>query len=336
MQFLSIENTTRLSELSERVGSRNVEYILALNDLTRTPDIGKQFYTRCADIQQNAEEVPYQRKITILNSFTQDSDVFETAALLSENGWKVLSNLNTFPDRLRIPDTITLPDSTDIIGNGIYIGSVPYNKAMNWLNTPPHTIDPSIFNEYSTIRSARVQAFSPYGGVTERNQWFNLPWGEVTLYSSLSGDSVDFPVYPEEVEDGVKANYTTMPDILYQYEPWYLYQSSGPRSNTYEFFFHRDMWTGDHRDGRANQLIRFCQANCYPEFNGSAVNVSTVSLYVSGSNLITGILTECNTQWSGPLLSDGWYAACRLTLSITEISQEALNYTVQANKPLIG
>lgn len=336
MQFLSIENTTRLSELSERVGSRNVEYILALNDLTRTPDIGQQFYTRCEDIQQNTEEVPYQRKITILNSFTQDSDVFETAALLSENGWKVLSNLNTFPDRLRIPDTITLPDSTDIIGNGIYIGSVPYNKAMNWLNTPPHTIDPSIFNEYSTIRSARVQAFSPYGGVTERNQWFNLPWGEVTLYSSLSGDSVDFPVYPEEVEDGVKANYTTMPDILYQYEPWYLYQSSGPRSNTYEFFFHRDMWTGDHRDGRANQLIRFCQANCYPEFNGSAVNVSTVSLYVSGSNLITGILTECNTQWSGPLLSDGWYASCRLTLSITEISQEALNYTVQANKPLIG
>lgn len=334
MQFLSISATTRLQDLSDTVGERNVEDVLSLNGLTRTPNIGAQFYNNVSQIQNDTENVDYQRKSTILNTFVQDSDVFEEAALSSELGWKVLSNLNTFPDRLKIPETLSLPDSVDIIGNGISIGNTVYSQVMEALETPPHTIPPEIFNTYSAITHTTIT--DKLSGSNSPLQWFNLPWGDITLRSSIGGESWDIPAYPEELSDGVVANYSTMPDLLYQYEPWYVYNSSGPRSNTYEFHLHRDMWTGDHTDGRANELIRFCQAQCYPQFNGSAVNVPIVTLYVKGEVLITGIMTECNVDWAGPIGQDGWYLEFTLSLSITEVASQALNYDVIRQKPLIG
>ena len=62
------------------------------------------------------KNVSFQTKSTILNSLTSDADVFETAALLSENGWKVLQSLGTMPGMLRITEIITLPDSINIVG----------------------------------------------------------------------------------------------------------------------------------------------------------------------------------------------------------------------------
>lgn len=334
MQFLQISRSTKLNDLADAVGSRNLEDVLSLNDLVRTPNIGQQFFDNVQKIISEESNVDYQRKGTILNTFVQDSDVFEEAALSSESSWKVLSKINTFEDRLKIPDTLQLPDSVYIIGNGIAIGNEIYSAAMSDLNTAPHTIRPEIFNSYSTIKNSTIT--DKLNGINTPLQWFNLPWGDITLRSSIDGESWDIPAYPEEYSDGVVANYTTMPDLLYQYEPWYLYNSSGPRTNKYEFKLHRDMWTGDHRDGRANELIRFCEAQCYPQYNGSAVNIPTVTLYIKGENLITGIMTECNVEWSGPIGLDGWYLAFTLSFSITEIANQALNYNVIRQKPLIG
>ena len=334
MQYLSINNDTTLRDLSDRVGDRNVETFLAINGLTRSPNIGEQFSNKTQTILSSNMAVDWQRKSTILNKFSGDSDIFEEAALLDNNAWKVLDALETFPNRLKVPETITLPSSTDIIGNGQGVDSRVYWNAMNLLATDPHIIDPGIFNQYSTIQNTKITgSVSPSSNNTTL---FNLPWGDISLYSTLAGESVDIPVYPEELEDNVSANYTTMPDLLYQYEPWYMYQSSGPRSNSYEFHMHRDMWTGDHRDGKANELIRFCQAACYPEYNGSAVYSDTVTLYVKGSALITGILTNVGVEWSGPIGLDGWYLEFKLTLDITEISENALSNSVMRAKSIIG
>jgi len=334
MQFIYIKNNTTLSEFSELVGSRNVEKVLHINEVKRCPRIGKYFTDMCKNIINTVENVTWQRKSAILNTFTQDSDVFELAALSSDSAWKIISELVTFPGMLRIPETIRIPDSVNVIGNGVAIGDIIYNKAIKQLETPPHTIDPAIFNEYSSRRHFNILE---YGDASEDPMhWFKLPWGEVTLYSSISGESMDFPVYPEELDDGVKANYSTMPDMLYQYEPWYVYNSSGPRQCAYKFSLHRDMWTGDHRDGKCNELIRFCESNCYPEYNGAAVNSPLVTLYISGSSLITGIMTDVSVAWDGPLGLDGWYLHCTITLNITEISPNALNYVSVRNKPLIG
>lgn len=352
MQFLKISNNVTLAELTDRVGSKNIEYVIAENNLPRVVQIGKAFKKMCDDAVANAREqqtdptelmVDWQRRMSILNTMVQDSDIFEEACSLTDAGWVILSVLNTFPKMLRIPyEIFTLPDAVDVLGDGDPVDEVVYAKVANFISTYPYEIPSSVFSEYNASPGLRQRRGSVDAmgvnipTVQSVMQWFQIPWGKITLYSSLTGTQVDFPVYPEEISDGRHANYETMPDLIYQYEPWQLYTSSGPRNVTYKFDFHRDMWTGDHRDGKANELIRFCEAQCYPEYKGSFVNTSTCTLYVSGKSLITGILTEVSTDWSGPLGLDGWYLHCVLTLTFTEVSKEVLDHRTVMQKPLIG
>lgn len=336
MQFLSINKKTTLLDLIKSVGTRNVDSVLALNSLPRTAKIGAAldnlYKNQGFDSEPNVE---YQKKVSILNTLTDDSDIFESASMLSEYGWKILAAFGSLPNMIRIPETIKLPDSPNILGNGEPVSKVIYEKAISMLSDDKiykHTIDPSIFNEYSSARGSQIvdshQMSNPI-------QWFNLPWGKITLYSSLGGDSMDFPVFPDEFKNSNQANYDTMPDTIYQYEPWQVYKSSGPRTNTFTFNMHRDMWTGNHLDGKCNELIRFCQANCYPEFKGAAVQTSTVTLYIAGKPYISGILTSVDDSWDGPIGQDDWPLHCTLELNITEVSEDALSYTKVRERGLI-
>ena len=334
-QYIRIANNTTLSDLSTIIGATNIEYLLAGNNLTWQPNVGQQFYNLQQSAINDTPSISWQRKSTLLNGLTDSTDVFETAALLSESGWKVLSSLNTLPNTLRIPDTISVPASTDILGDGVAIGRITYEKAMEGLQNPPHMVDPSIFNEYSTIKPTQI-VDSSSDSSSDVFQYFKIPWGEVTLYSSMDDNTIDFPVYPEEVGDNRQATYTTMPEMLYQYEPWYVYTSSGPRANTYKFSFHRQMWTGNEADGKSNELIRFCQAQCYMNFIGSAIRCPQVTLYIGGSSVIHGIVTDVTANWDGPLLSDNWYAHCELSISITEIAEQTLTYDAVRSLPTIG
>lgn len=332
MQYLKITPTFTLPELNKRVGSRNVSSILHLNNLSRSFDVGKQYLDLCKSVQSAQSNVSWERKSAILNTMTKDSDIFETAALASEDEWQVISNLNSFNNMLQIPETLELPAASDILGNNNAISSLVYQHVMDSLKTYQQ-VDPSIFNQYSTIKDAQIQ--STYSSPLVF-QWFNIPWGEITLYSSLDGVSKDIPVYPNELSDGVKGNYTQMPDMLYQYEPWQVYSSSGPRTCPLTFDFHRDMWTGDHRDGGANELIRFMEAQCYPEYDGSAVYSSTCTLFIHGRPYVSGVVTDVSTTWDGPIGLDGWYLHCTVTITFTEVASSPLNYTTVKNKPLIG
>ena len=198
-------------------------------------------------------------------------------------------------------------------------------------------IDPSIFNEYSTNKPVNLSQYNNTPtSKTDMYNAFNLPWGKIQLYSSLSDSLIDFPVYPEQLSDGAKANFTQMDGIIYQYEPWYTYESSGPREMSYTFHFHRDMWSGNHLDGKANELIRFCEANCYPDYNGSAVHAATVRLYINGAMHISGILTSVQTNWSGPFGQDGWYLECELVLNITEVATAPKTFQSVRQQGLIG
>ncbi len=343
MQFLQITDDMTLSQLIDRVGAKNVDEILQYNSVKRTHAIGEA-YNHMVDVityaytELNSDEVltevSYKNKIDVLNTLTEDADVFEAAALQSEDGWKLLASIGTMPGYLRIPPTITLPDSTDILGGtDTPIAKTTYNKAMNYLKNNEN-VDPIIFNTYSDRQSGA--GYTSQNQVADVYQWFKIPWGEITLYSSISNTSMEFPVYPEEYSDERQANYDTMPDMLYQYEPWQVYKSSGPRNNSYTFKMHRDMWTGDHRDGKCNELIRFCQANCYPRYRGSLVDTAKVTLYIAGQALISGIMTSVKTNYSGPVGLDGMPLYVEMTLTIIEVSDEALNYDTVARKGVIG
>lgn len=339
MQFLDIATNTVLSGLSRIVGKSNLDEVLTRNELTRTHQIGKQFYQKCNDIINSAKTVTTDRKISHLNTLTGDADVFQSAALMSENEWKVFDAIGTLPGTLRMPDTVTIPSSASVHGGGgRSIPTLIYNKTINSLKEKD-MVDPSIYTSFSTMRHTSLatgRGVRNQAGSFDVFSGFKIPWGDILLYSSLADDSVAFPVYPEELEDSRKANYVNMPETLYQYEPWFAYGTSGPRQVELTFTFHRDMWTGDHRDGCANDLIRFCEACCYPHYNGSAVHSATVRLYVKGKTFISGIMTAATTKWGGPIGLDGWYLACELTLSITEISDVALSFDSVRNFDVIG
>lgn len=335
MQFLKIQNSTTLSDLSDMVGDKNVSNVLSLNGLKREKYIGRQFKEKCKNVIDTSEPIGWERQSSILSKYSSDAEIFEEAAIQGQSGWKVLANVGTFQNALAMPDNVVLPNSTDIIGNGKPLSKNIQEKAMDQLYTAPHYIDPSIFDDYSPVRNTLSVSGSPR---TSSNifEMFKIPWGKITLYDSISATSIDFPVYPESVQDSRKANYTTMQDILYQYEPWQIYTGSGPRSNSYTFHFHRQMWTGNELDGKANELIRFCEACLYPEFKGSAVNTSTVRLYVEGNTLISGIMSDVAVQWDGPIGQDGWYLECTLEITITEVAEQVLSHDVVKNLKIIG
>lgn len=335
MQFLRIQNSTTLSELADAVGERHVSNVLSLNGLIREKYIGKQFKEKCDNVIKISDAVGWERQSVMLNKFAQDSEVFEEAALQSQSGWKVLSNVGTFPGALAMPDNVVLPNSIDVIGSGYPVSKVTQEKVMNSLYTPPHYIEPSLFDDYAS-RINSVHTVKKQEGNSGIFDMFGIPWGKITLYDSISNESVDFPVYPETLSDSRTANYTTMQDLLYQYEPWQIYTGSGPRSQSYTFHFHRQMWTGNELDGKANELIRFCEACLYPEFKGSAVNTSTVKLYVEGKTLISGILTDVVVSWDGPIGLDGWYLECTMEITITEVADQPLSHDVVRKFPLIG
>ena len=334
--FLQVSNGMTLKQLASYVGSQAVNKVLNLNGLSRQRDVASQLKRKCEEVKKSAERVSWKRKSEILNTFSTDSDVFEYAATQSEDGWKVLSNLMTFEDTLAIPDTVEVVKYDDVLGNGKPVASDVYKKVMNSLKYTD-SIDTSIFNDFSTIMPTSVANGSrSSNNVNGIFQAFKIPWGEITFYSSLSDQSVDIPAYPESIKDPRTASYVTMPDTLYQYEPWYLYSSSGPRELSVDFHLHRQMWTGDERDGKANELIRFIQASTFPKYNGSAVSSDMCTLYIAGKPYVRGILTGCEVEWTGPIGLDDFYLEFNLSLSFIEISNKALSYDTVKSMPLIG
>lgn len=340
MQYLTTTKDMTLQQLINIVGDRNIDDVLNANGLERAYNVGEKFYERNMSVQSKGINVSPQKKLNILNQFVGDSDLFEKAAMSSESEWVVLSSYNCFSDAFRIPDSVILPQSVGVLGNHEPIPDKIYSECTEALLNPegeePQNLD-VIFAEYS----AAYYGMSFVDDNTDNTvinayQWFKLPWKDVFLYSNLSDEIISFPVYPEGFSDGVSATYEDMPEMLYQYEPWKVYKSSGPREITFNFKnIHRDMWNGDHRDGMANKLIRDCQANCYPEYNGSLVNYSLVSMYIHGQNLITGVMTECSVDWKPPIGLDGFYLVFDLSFKISEISPQPLNYTTVKNKGLI-
>lgn len=346
-KYISVKSTDKLIDLVNRVGDKNISNILSTNGLERAVNIGREFADMCNSYIQNSEPVSWKTKTSILNAMSTDSDVFEKASLQDDDDWKVLAKTGTFNKYLKIPTGIYIPDGIDVLGNGIPVAKHVYDKAMESLaDSSSHEVDPNIYNEYnasSAVIGRSDYAFRNNGMLARTSsdndiyKYFHLPWGEIILYDALSDTSIEFPVYPEEYQDKRSANYDQMPDILYQYEPWMVYQSSGPRQNTFTFHMHRQMWTGNESDGQANRLIRFCESCVYPKYAGSAVITPTVQLRIHGNTLISGILTEVSKSWSGPISSiDAWYLEFTLELSITEVSDVPLNYDTVRSMGLIG
>jgi len=349
MQMINLQTMgiKTLSDLTSVVSPENVDTVLNINNIPRTPNIAQAYQQVCDDIvSQSTEPISPNTKLDMLGKYTDNADIFETVALADEQDWQILYQNGSLHNFIRLPDEITLPLTNGVIGNGQTLPRSIYDKIAQELRIAqtlpnydplPKSMIERLFADYNSNNlSSRFDEVASKYTNPDVFYWFHIPWGEVTLYSSIDKTSVDFPVYPEELQDGRSANYDTMPELLYQYEPWQVYKSSGPRKVSYKFDFHRDMWTGNHLDGKAGQLVRFCEACCYPDYDGSAVHTPTVDLYIGGKRHISGVLTECNADWDGPLGLDNYYLHCVLTISIIEVSPIPLNYKSVKSLPIVG
>lgn len=316
-------------------------------------------------IETDSREITASQKIALLNGLTNSEDLFEKACLMDSNEWKIFATTHAFTDALKVPESLPLPTSdlvsgvakystsglniasnnaavisrTDSTGRSINstigqfqdlatsnlnpVSSTVYKAVMNSLQTTGE-IDYAILNTVNTTFNA-ITINSSNLNVTSIPTCYSLAWGKIQMYSTVLKELIDFPVYPEQIETTRQANYTSMPDIIYQYEPWITFESSGPREQTLAFHMHRDMWSGDHRDGRANKLIRFCEANTFADYNGSAVITPLVRFYIDGSLFISGVIKHVDVTWTGPLGLDNWYLEFTLSITIQEISESTLN-----------
>lgn len=204
------------------------------------------------------------------------------------------------------------------------VSSVTYQAVMKSLKSSPN-IDPSILNRVNTSPPVKLDDSSNIPVAKTTQFAFNIPWGKIQMYSNLLKETIDFPAYPEEIQTTRSANYTSMPDIIYQFEPWIMYESSGPREQSLNFHLHRDMWTGNHLDGNANKLVRFCEANTFPDYQGSNVISPYVRFYIDGYLFISGVIVNTTVNWTGPIGLDNWYLEFNLSLSIQEVSEMPLN-----------
>lgn len=352
MQYLTVTKDDTMVSIGKIVGQQNMDLLLAENSLARNPKIGKMWKDKCDKIvAETPNEVTASRKSALLNNLVDSEEVFEKACLMDEDEWKVFSAIQAFPDAMRVPESIKLPYSTRVIGGTLgdvqaaVIGNVQgvepvspvtYKAVMDSLKLTA-SISPSIFNTVNTSpafvveHEAKIETPIPQYA-------YNLPWGKIMMYSSLLKEGIEFPVYPEGMEITRQANYTSMPDIIYQYEPWVVYESSGPREQSLVFHMHRDLWTGNHLDGNANKLIRFCEANTFPRYSGSSVLAPLVRFYISGSLFIQGVLTTTTVHWdqNSPIGLDNWYLDFTLTLTIQEVSDAPLNIDSVLKKGIIG
>ena len=349
MQYLKVTRDMTREDLESRVlnddGSGMNPYVDVYTGKrvyvpNRQPNSGEIYEQALAETFSNYVNSPpisAQEKAAKLNKYSNQKDIFDHLCQMSELEWVVFYNTGIIPGYLGVMDHIIISDGDDVLGlpseNENPVPMATYVSVMRGLEENGE-IPTDIFGEYSAYTpSVAVDVLSDFNSATSDNGhplwWANLPNGDVALHSMFYDSSAPFPVYPNGYEDGVQANYETMPETIYQYEPWQVYTSSGPRSMSFTFDMHRDMWDNPdgHYSGACERLIAFCKATCYARYRGAAVDTDIVTLYINGKKIIRGIMTSVKDVWDGdsPLGYDGLPLHVTLTLSITEVSDEPLS-----------
>mgnify|MGYP006908929324 CR=1 FL=1 len=74
MQLIRINRSTTLAQLTDMVGSRNVDIILNYNGLfERVPNIGQTFFDMCNKTIIDISPIDYLRRDTLLKKYAKDS-----------------------------------------------------------------------------------------------------------------------------------------------------------------------------------------------------------------------------------------------------------------------
>ena len=154
--------------------------------------------------------------------------------------------------------------------------------------------------------------------------WFWSPRGEV-IFSVAGGGSMEIPAWPDSVKDTTSATWSQEMTTYQHYEPVQTYKGSGPRTVTASFKIHRAMWTGAQDTGSCDELVALIQSACYPDYGTQAANCPTCALTIGNSVAISGVLTNMDTTYQGPIGPDCKYDEVVITITIVEVASSVLD-----------
>ena len=162
------------------------------------------------------------------------------------------------------------------------------------------------------------------------------------MYFYHTGTLLVFPFYPDNVTDQTMVNFQST-TVLSRTAPIYSYENSGPRSVTFGFTVHREMFKNIQylstnlknlalpknnnlstalNDDYADIFLNEIQAAAYPVYKASSkmVDPPMVAVRFGNSIFIKGILmNNVSLQYQLPVLENGKYAMVNFNMTINEV-----------------
>ena len=136
------------------------------------------------------------------------------------------------------------------------------------------------------------------------------------------------PEYADDINDTSSANFSSTSPLT-RSAPVYSYGSSGPRTVSAKFTFHREMMKQINygnssliTDDYVDELIKQIQACILPAYSMSSkmVNPPIVAFRMGEDIFIKGVINgSLGLTYSAPILENGKYALVSFTLNISEI-----------------
>ena len=140
----------------------------------------------------------------------------------------------------------------------------------------------------------------------------------------VDGAGASFPCFPESVSETVSGSYNSQTPLGRQ-EPFYIYESSGPREVSVSFRMHREMFSS--LSGLDN-LINLIESGVYARSSG--VPAKRVTLKIGGQVSISGVINgSVSVEWSEtinaiPSVVGGWsgakYNVATVSFSVVEVT----------------
>ena len=112
----------------------------------------------------------------------------------------------------------------------------------------------------------------------------------------VGSTTLNMPCYPESVEDGTRANYSTT-DLLGRSEPFLIYNNTSGREMSFTFNMHREM---TNNEDEIDKIVKVIESGVYPKY-GSDIAPQKVEVKIGNQIYISGVMKDEHTSWSGPI-----------------------------------
>lgn len=220
-----------------------------------------------------------------------------------------------------------IPVETLASANNIY-GNIPkYISNAPQLANSSTIIIPLVGNGGSTVTSATYQTV---GMLDVSSSSYALSSSKLTgsggsVILIINGEVLYMPCYPKSISDSLSVQHGSQ-SLFTSTEPYVVYNSSGPRTVSVSFQFHREM-RGYDNDTYIDNIIDTIEAACYP-LNDGTMSVET-RLIIGKDISIRGVITGgVSVSYSGPII-DGKYNVIDINFTIQEVYGANISYGVK-------